>query len=292
VQADADDFVPQQASITVAEGVPFTQLNFVLPPSLPFTVKGTVTAAGGAALAGATVILQFNTFIPERLQTTTDGNGNYSITNSPGTYIGDYLLTVSMAGFMSYSVTFTIPNGATVIQNTALVQLGSVSGTVRDTSGNPIAGATVTAGGASGVSGANGAYKLASLDPGPTQMAASAPRFDPIQIQVMIVSGTNVVVDIALTAASAVVKGTVRGAGDFPVLTATVSIIGVDLAATDAAGSYTIPHVPAGNHEVIARSESFLPQTVLIQLIAHQTLEQDFALTSLRRTPPPGPHPV
>jgi hypothetical protein len=295
VQAVAEGFVPQQASITVGEGVPFTQLNFVLPPSLPFVVKGTVTAAGRAALAGATVVLQFNPgVLPEQLTTTTDGNGNYSITNNPGTYIGDYVLTVSMAGFVSYSATFTIPNGATVAENAALVQLGSASGTVRDTAGAPISGAVVMTGTASGISAANGAYTLASLNPGPTQITASAFGFDPVQMQVMIISGTNVIVDIALTAASAVVSGTVSNADNgLPIVGATVSIIGVGTATTAAGGSYAIDHVPAGTHDVTARSAVFISQTVSVQLIAHQTLEKDFALaTSIHKPPLPGPFPV
>jgi hypothetical protein len=136
------------------------------------------------------------------LHAVTDASGAYSITSNPGSYTGDYTLTASLAGFMSTSVTFTIPNGATVVKNLMLTQLGSLSGTVRDTMGRPIANATVTAGTVSGRSDAAGTYKLEGLDPGPTDVIAGAAGFDPTQIHMIIAAGAH---DIALTPASATI---------------------------------------------------------------------------------------
>jgi hypothetical protein len=285
VSAVQSGYWPSQATVTVNLGVPVTTLNFVLAVSEPFTVKGTVSSLGGGALAGATVELDGG------LRTITDANGSYGITNNPDGYTGAHTLTASLAGFMSSSVTFTIPNGATIIKNLVLAQLGSLSGTVRDTMGKPIAGATVTAGTVSGRSDATGAYSLAGLNPVPTNVTASAPRYDPTQIQAMISPGAHVVHDITLTLGSATLTGTITSAIDGTPVYANVAVAGFDSVQTDGTGRYTLTDVPAGDHLVTASVIRFFkPQTVSVHLIAHQILEQDFLLQSLHPPPPPrGP---
>jgi len=290
VQAIQSEFVPAQASVSVNVGVPFTTQNFVLVASKPFTINGDVSSQAGAPLMGATVTLDIGSPVPGRSQVITAANGGYTISNDPGSYNGAYTLTAAMAGFMSSSVTLTIPNGATLIERFVLAPLGSLSGTVSDTHGTPIAGATVTAGTVSGYSGPTGAYSLASLDPGPTAVATTAPGFDPAQTQVMVAPGAHVVLNIALTAASATVTGTVTTDDDgSPVIHASVVVVGSAATQTDNTGSYTVSHVPAGDHDVMASDNRFRPQTAPIHVIAQQTLRQDFALESLHPMPPRGP---
>ncbi len=297
VHAGQDGFVTGEASVTVVPGVRNTTLNFVLVAIEPYTVKGTVTSfqAGWkvTALEGATVTLDIG------LHAITDASGSFQFTDQPGSpNPGDvHTLTASMAGFTSSSVTFTIPNGATVTENLVLEPLGSLSGTVVSaTGGAPISGATVTAGTASGTSGPDGAYSLTALDPGVTDLAASAPGFDPAQTQVPITPGAHVVQDIAMTPASATLHGTVTSAFDgSPISGATVAIVGTDGAQTDGTGSYTVSHVPAGDHDVTASARfghfGYKSQTVSIQVIAHQTLRQDFGLWPLHLPKPTGDLP-
>ena len=286
VQAMQDGYITDQASVTVNLGVPVTTLNFMLVAIEPFTVKGTVSSKAGTTLEGATVTLDIGS------HATTGPGGTYQFTEPGSPNPGDFhLLTASMAGYMSSSVTFAIPNGATVTENLTLEQLGSLSGTVISTTGAaPISAATVTADTASDKSDPSGAYSLAPLDPGATDVFASAPGFDPAQTQVWIAPGTNVVQDIAMTPASATLTGTITSEiGGHPV--ATVAIAGVGAAHTDGAGSYTLSPVPAGDHEVTVTADFFKTQTASIQVIPHQTLRQDFVLSLLHQPKPTGDLP-
>jgi hypothetical protein len=289
VTAAAEGYAPAQASVTVGLGVPVTTLNFALAPPEPFTVKGIVWSQIGKALQGVKVTLD-----PPWLQATTDHSGIYVITGMPpDLYDGDYMLTATLAGYMPRSVTFTIPNGATVIKEIVIAQLGSLSGTVINAAdGKPIPGATVTTGTASGVSDLTGTYSLAALDPGATDVTVSAPSFDPAQSQVWIVSGGHVVKDITMTPASAVVFGTVaaQDAG-VPLANATVIVAGVGMAHTDHTGSFTISDVPAGHYEVTASAFGFRPAAVSIQVMPHVAVREDFGLFPLHEPKPVGDLP-
>jgi hypothetical protein len=291
VTAIQSGYAPAQAGVTVGLGVPVTILNFVLAPPEPFTVKGFVESQNGKLLQGVSVTLE-----PTGLQATTDVSGVFVITGMPpDLYSGDYTLTAALAGFMSRSVTFTIPNGATVIERLVIAQLGSLSGTITNAAdGAPISGATATAGPVSGTSGPDGAYSLASLDPGDTDVAASAAGFDPANAQVWIAPGGNVVKDIVMTPASAVVFGTVFGTvlqDAIPLANATVTVAGVSVAHTDRTGSYTISHVPAGEHEVTVSAERYRPATVSIQFTPQQAVREDFGLFPLHEPRPVGDLP-
>jgi hypothetical protein len=277
-----------QASVTVGLGVPVTTLNFVLTAIEPFTVKGTVSSQTGAALEGAAVTLDIGA------HTITGTGGSYKFTDQAGSPNpgAEYTLTASMAGFMSSTVTFTIPNGATVTENLVLEQLGSLSGTVISAAGGaPISGAIVTADTVSGTSGPAGAYSLPSLDPDATNVFATAPGFDPAQAQVSIPPGAHVVHDITMTPASATLTGTVTSQDDGLPVPATIAISGTGGTQTDSTGSYTLSHVSAGDHTVTVSADRFKSQTASIQVTAHQTLRQDFVLFLLHQPKPIGDLP-
>jgi hypothetical protein len=274
------------ADSQVSIAVPDTTLNFVLSAALPFTVKGIVSAFEGGPLAGATVSFGIG------LQTITHADGSYSITtNSLGgpPFVGT--LTASLAGFMAASVTLTIPNGATIIQNLVLAQLGSLSGTVSDAMGKPVVGASLTAGTVSGRSNSTGAYSLTGLNPVPTDVVATAPRSDSTQIQVTIAPGAAVILDLTLTLGSARLTGAVTSADHGSPLEATITVVGFGDTQADVRGRYTLTNVPAGDQLVEASVKQFYkPQSVSVQVIAKQVLELDFALEPEKVPKPPrGP---
>jgi hypothetical protein len=70
-----------------------------------------------------------------------------------------------------------------------------------------------------------------------------------------------------------------------------VTIAGVGTAHADSTGSYTLSRIPAGDHTVTAGSYRFEVQTASIQVIAHQTLRQDFVLFPLHQPKPTGDLP-
>jgi hypothetical protein len=103
------------------------------------TVTGTVTNAGtGAPLSGATVA-------GTGFSTTTDSNGNFTLTGVPP---GPQTLAVSRSGFTPATKAVTVVAGTSVsagsIALTPLSPFGTITGTViNEKTGAPLAGATV-----------------------------------------------------------------------------------------------------------------------------------------------------
>jgi uncharacterized repeat protein (TIGR01451 family) len=91
------------------------------------TLSGTVTDSGtGNPIAGATI-----TITPNNIVTTTDSNGNYSLTLPVGTYTD----TVTDFGYTQQSASgLNVTDGGTTTQNFSLVQapLATVSGNLED----------------------------------------------------------------------------------------------------------------------------------------------------------------
>jgi hypothetical protein len=312
VNATAEGYVPANNTVTVGLGVPTTRLDFTLAAALKFTVKGKVTFQAGAAVAGATVTLDTQPPSHPQLKTTTDADGDYTITGDPnslggrrldgsvGAYVGGYTLTAAMAGFMPASATFTIPNGATLVENLVIAALGSMSGTVTDLTGKPISGATVTAtpttdaaAAVHGSSGPTGAYSLAGLHPQANDVTVYAGGYDEAHIQVAIPAGGNITQDFALTPGSATVEGSVVDSWNGnPIANATVQVSS-STAQTDDWGGYILTGVGAGDQGAAAMADGFSTEVVPIHLIAHQTLTVGFGLRPLHQKPPPPgpPHP-
>jgi hypothetical protein len=178
--------------------------------------------------------------------------------------------------------------GATIIQNFVLARLGSLSGTVSDTVGKPIVGASLTAGTVSGRSDSTGAYSLTGLNPLPTDVVGTAPGYEPTQTQVTIAPGAAVILDLTLTLGSATLTGTVTSADDgTPLAATTIAVVGFGETQADVTGRYTLTNVPAGDWWVEATPKRpYKPQTVSVHVIAKQVLEEDFALETFVRHPP------
>jgi hypothetical protein len=249
-------FVLADAQVTVLQGVPTTTQNFALMPTLPFIVEGTVTGTGGAPVAGATLDLtQDVAGVGTEVEATTDANGDYSLTWPPDSYNGTYTIRVSATGFIvSYINIGPIPNGATIIQNIALVAFGTISGRVSDTHGAGIGGAAVAAGSASATTDSTGHYSLTMLTPDSYKMTVSAWGFQTSpQVSITVSPGATVQEDFVLTDA---IRGAIAGEvtviqdGDtWPLSGATVSV-GPLSTQSDANGNYTLANIPSGSVEV------------------------------------------
>ena len=136
VTASHSGYNNQTNSVTVASGTTAT-LNFQLTAGAtgPGTIKGTVTNVSnpGEAVAGTTVSYSGGS-------TTTDTNGNYTLTNvAPGTYS----VKASHTGWFAQTKSVTVTSGTTSTLNFALATGGILAGTVINSSGSAIAGAAV-----------------------------------------------------------------------------------------------------------------------------------------------------
>ena len=154
-----------------------------------------------------------------------------------------------------------------------LFLLGALSGSIKDTSGAPLAAAAVAAGAVSGHSDAAGHYSLTALNPGATAVTASAAGFDSVKTSVMINPGVDIVEDIVLTPASAIITGTVRDTVQgSPVSGATVRA-GGSSTQTGSNGTYSLSHLSAGQIQISVTATHYHPLQGIVTLIDHQTLQ-------------------
>jgi hypothetical protein len=291
ITAVQSGYVPSEASLTVIEGVPVTIQNFTLQATIPFTVAGSVTGTTASPIAGATVTLVKNAPVPGILKATTDASGHYSLTMDPGPYVGDYTITASASGFMSSSVTTTIPNGATFTEHFALQALGAITGLVADTTATPIIGATVTTDSGSTTTNSTGHYTLAMVAPGVHDVTVVASGFNGTDTNVTVTPGATASQDFTLVKASGVITGTVVSGldGTTPFRGATVSaaVVGIRTT-TDVDGKYTLSNVPAGQIEVTATAKRCTSDHRTVQVNDNQTVEVDFQLEPIK----PGRGPI
>jgi hypothetical protein len=154
------------------------------------TISGTVTDAGaGLDIEGATVSVEGTGKSGE-----TDTNGVYAIAMPTGTYT----VTVSKTGFESLSKPVTVTAGQTTIVNFAFAAVGMISGTVKDTSDNPIKDATVTDGTRSDITNTTGQYTLSNVPIGNYTVTTSKAGFESLSKPATVTAGQTTTVNFAL----------------------------------------------------------------------------------------------
>ena len=132
--ASASGYQNSSGTVTVSNGANSTQ-NFTLAPATSGSFGGKVTSAvDGRAIAGATVSYSGGS-------TTTDTSGIYSFaTVAPGTYP----VAATKTGWGKVTRNVTVSTGAAATLNFQLATSGQIKGTVTNSSGGAIAGASVT----------------------------------------------------------------------------------------------------------------------------------------------------
>jgi hypothetical protein len=150
------------------------------------TLTGTVTDSSTSnPIAGASITVD-----PLGASTVTDAAGHYSLTLP----VGDYNVTASSFGYTPETSPATITDGGTTTVNFALdpAPSGSLSGTVSDGDGNPIANATVTINSTPippATTDAAGHYSFASVPEGTYSVTAAAGKCNTPQTVNVTVSG-------------------------------------------------------------------------------------------------------
>lgn len=138
------------------------------------TIAGTVTDSNSQPLVSAQVSAQ-----PGGYSAATNASGYYTLANVP---VGTYSVTASKSGYdpqtqtnvaVQESTTTTVNFSLTVGANAP----GTVSGTVKDLAGAPLALAAVTLspGGYGAVTATDGSYEIAGVPPGTYSVSAYAP---------------------------------------------------------------------------------------------------------------------
>ena len=231
------------------------------------TLTGRVTDAGtGAGIAGATVTATG----PSQRSTTTAADGSYTLALAGGTYTVTATHGLYNSGSAS-GVVITV--GQTTTRNFALTRLptGVLTGTVTDqSSGQPLAGATVTASGpasATVTTGSNGSYTM-TLPIGTYTVSASMTLYHTRTVTgVVIQANLTTTRNFALLPAFGSITGVVtRSTTGAPVVGASVTLFGgpggTFRTTTNSLGRYTINRVLSGQYTLfVSASGCFLSST-------------------------------
>ncbi len=184
----ASSFTPANQSVTV-NGANASGVNFTITST--GTITGTVTNSSGTAITGATVSYSGGS-------TSTAGNGAYTFSNVPA---GTVSITASATGYQSSTQGATVTANTTTTQNfTLLSAVGTVAGTVTNSGGTAIAGATVSYSSGSTTTAGNGTYTLSNIPPGTVSITASATGYQSSTQNVTVTANTTTTQNFTLLA--------------------------------------------------------------------------------------------
>lgn len=170
--------------------------------------------------------------------TTTDSQGRYRFLNiAPNTYTFE----ASRTGYTSKATSVSIEVNVAKSLNIQLVSTvyGNVAGIVRDHSGNPLKGVTISAGGKTATSGNDGKYRVYAVPAGVKTITAEKAGFLTASGQVTVVAGTEVAYDFQLIAASTVRGYVTDGRGGPGVADAKITYL-TATTTTTAAGTFQL----------------------------------------------------
>jgi protocatechuate 3,4-dioxygenase beta subunit len=297
MRASAPGFAPQYfnasydqstaTTVTTTGGGTSSGVNFALVKGA--MIKGHVADGSAAPIAGAFLYASRVDSCCLNGYGVSQGDGSYVILDLPP---GSYKLYAQATGFVpeyynnafDWNDAFSIPlaiGGSASDIDIALTAGGTISGTVRDESLNPIAGADVYANpttccssGSSSVSAEDGSYTITTLAPGAYHVSATAggyagELFDNAQswddaADVAVNDGANTPnIDFGLPE-EAIVRGFVRDGANEPIAGAWVYVaddVCCSSGGTTAAdGSYELRGLPALNAHIYAEADGYISE--------------------------------
>ena len=257
VVASASGFASQSKSTTVTSGqtatVNFTLLSAAGTGALVGTV---VNISNNVPISGATVTFSGGT-------TTTNSNGFYQFTNVA---VGTYNVTASHTGFFSSTQSATVTSGGTTTLNFKLATGGKLAGTVKNSSGVAISGASVKISGGSVptsvtlTTSSTGGYATNFIPVGSYTITVSATGFATQSKTATVNTGQTTTVNFTLSAGggTGTLSGTVVNISTNAAISgATVSFSGGSTT-TNSSGFYQFTNVAAGTYNVTACAHRIL----------------------------------
>jgi hypothetical protein len=243
-------------SVTVTAGQTTQAATLQIQPVNPGNVTGSVVNSSGAGLSGASVSAA-------GLSTISAADGSYAFNNLPA---GQTTIKASLTGFQSGSTTVSVVAATTTTAPaiTLVSGSGSITGSVKNTSGGAIVGASVGFGGGTAATDANGNYTLTGVPVGTVQLVASASGFQSVTQSVTVGGGNTSTANFTLAAvpAGGTVTGKITNASSGAILAAaTVSWSGGSTT-TNTSGIYTLTNVTPGTQNITAVKTGYLPRTL------------------------------
>ncbi|WP_256762422.1 carboxypeptidase regulatory-like domain-containing protein [Cohnella sp. WQ 127256] len=266
------------ATVTVTAGQSVSAGNIVLTPvQTTGTVTGAVYGPGNSPINGASVSIG-------GISAVTGAQGQYTLINVPA---GSQTITVTRAGYNNGTANVTVTAGQSVsasdIVLSAVQTTGSVTGAVYGPGNSPISGATVSIGGSSAVTSAQGEYTLSNVLAGSQTINVSKVGYNNGTANVTVIAGQSVSAsDIVLSVVqtTGTVTGAVFGTDDDPISGATVSIGGIS-AVTGAQGQYTLSNVPAGSQTINVSKAGYNNETANVTVTAGQSVSASVIVLSV-----------
>jgi Carboxypeptidase regulatory-like domain/Phosphoesterase family len=279
---------PTPQNVTVTSGKTATA-NFTMAANS--SISGTVsdTESPAQPVNGATVSYAGTGTSVGSGTIQTSSGGSYTFNGVPP---GTYSVSVSDTGFTTpaaQNVTVMTSTPLTGV-NFTLTANSSISGTVTDSSDNPIPSATIMYAGTGSSTGSGsvttsaGSYKFSGVPPGTYTISASAPGYSVPPSQNVTISVNGTATANFVMAAFSTIQGTVTDSnGGAGLDGATVTYAGPGgsgtTATNDANGDYMLIDVPAGSYSVTASDAGYAPETFTVT-VNGSTETQPFVLTA------------
>ena len=283
--------------VSVTAGATTSNINFALPVSA--TISGTVTdSVSGSPLSGVLVEAISSNDLYSAIATTTS-SGQYTLNTDLGT--GTYTVQIIEANnHLPTSISgIAVTQGQTTPGvNLALKPSGTISGTITQPDGTPIAGADVSAFDStftffgSATTNAAGQYQITTnLGTGTYTVEASYETSINTAAGVSVTQGqptSNVNIQLTITP-SGTITGKVTDSNGNPIDGASVSAENTatftsNSATTDSSGDYTISTgLPTGTYTVTAQADEYTQQvlTSIAVTINQVTSAVNFQLTAI-----------
>ena len=174
---------------------------------------------------------------------------------------------------------------------------GNVTGTVTDSNGNPISGATCTVTTTdlkavySDTTDADGLFLITGVTTGTWPLTISKTGYQTLSINVTIGSGSTTEVPASQTVVTpttgvGIVAGTVSDVTSAVAIEGATVAIGTFSATSSATGAYTLSGVTAGLQTITATKTGYEAYTSTVTVVADSTVTKDIAMTS--SAPEPG----
>lgn len=230
------------------------------------SVTGVVKDISSCAALAATISSSAGT-------TTANSSGNYSLSSiAPNSYS----VKASYANYTSASKSVQVGPGMAASAKFFLgIGSGQINGTITDTSGTAVSGASVQLTGSASASGSdetittgtNGTYKSGAIAAGTYQITATATGYNPTTVTASVATGATVTENLVLSSSSAPPPNNTPGTGTISghVLKddTTVPIAGAKVAygggsaTTNSSGAYSLSNVPVGSVVLSASASGY-----------------------------------
>ena len=229
-----------------------------------------VDQATSQPLPGASITLAENAGI----NAVTDANGSFRLTGVPA---ATYTLQIARSGYQSLSASIDVAAGQTLslgsIPLAAISTTATLSGVIKDNTGQPLQNVIVAVGTKSTLSDGTGAYEIAGIGPGTATVTATLSGYKTASANVSFVAGTTYLFSPTMYASSVTPPPTsvhgvvVDGKTGMPITGASV-VLNNKTQITGADGSFVFAGANVGEYVGTISADGYQSVTFSLSVVA------------------------